>query len=87
MQAERSQGQNKQRALAILQAKLQVLAEEQHAANVNELRGETREAAWGNQIRSYVLHPYKLVKDHRTNVERKDVERVLDGDLGVFLDV
>ena len=84
-QNERSQGQNKAQAMAVLQAKLQVLAEEQHVATVTELRGEHKEAAWGNQIRSYVLHPYTLVKDHRTKVEEPDVAKVLDGDLSRFL--
>lgn len=84
-QNERSQGQNKAQAMSILQAKLQVLMEEQRAAKLSELRGEIREAAWGNQIRSYVLHPYKLVKDHRTNVEITDVESVLNGTLDPFI--
>lgn len=84
-QNERSQAQNKAQALAVLQAKLQKLAEEQHAKTLKEIKGETREAAWGNQIRSYVLHPYKLVKDHRTNIEVRGAERVLDGDLSAFV--
>jgi len=86
-QNERSQGQNKAHAMTILLSKLQVLMEEQRAAEISELRGEVKEAAWGNQIRSYVMHPYKLVKDHRTNVEVRDVEGVLDGDLDPFLGV
>ena len=86
-QNERSQGQNKAHAMTILQSKLQVLMEEQRAEEISELRGEVKEAAWGNQIRSYVLHPYKLVKDHRTNVEVRDVAAVLDGDLDPFLGV
>jgi peptide chain release factor 2 len=86
-QNERSQGQNKAQALSLLQAKLQLLAEEQQAAKTKSLRGEIKEAAWGNQIRSYVLHPYRLVKDHRTNVETSDVETVLNGDLSVFLNM
>jgi peptide chain release factor 2 len=85
-QNERSQGQNKAQAMAVLQSKLTALAEQQHVAEITELRGETKEAAWGNQIRSYVLHPYTLVKDHRTKVETGDVEAVLSGDLSVFLD-
>lgn len=84
-QTQRSQGQNKAYALSMLAAKLQLLVEEQHVNKVKELRGEIKEAAWGNQIRSYVLHPYKLVKDHRTNIEEKDVEGVLDGNLSAFL--
>lgn len=84
-QNERSQGQNKAQALALLQAKLQILREEQEAQKTRELRGEIREAAWGNQIRSYVLHPYQMVKDHRTNVETSNVQGILDGDLSIFL--
>lgn len=86
-QNERSQAQNKAQAMSILQVKLQLLLEEQQAQKTKELRGEIREAAWGNQIRSYVLHPYQLVKDHRTNVETGDVQGVLNGDLSAFLDV
>lgn len=86
-QAQRSQGQNKAHAMAHLAAKLQLLVEEQHASQVKDLRGERKEAAWGNQIRSYVLHPYKLAKDHRTKVETSNVEDVLDGSLEPFLNV
>ena len=86
-QNERSQGQNKAQAMSILYAKLQTLMEQQQAQRVSDLKGEVKEAAWGNQIRSYVLHPYKLVKDHRTNVENKNPDAVLDGDLSSFLDV
>lgn len=86
-QNERSQGQNKAQALALLQSKLQLLQEEEEAQKTRELRGEVREAAWGNQIRSYVLHPYQMVKDHRTSVETSDVQGVLDGDLSIFLSV
>ena len=84
-QNQRSQHQNKEYAMAHLLSKLQVLAEEQHVENMKELRGEIKEATWGNQIRSYVLHPYKQVKDHRSNVEVSDVESVLDGNLSPFL--
>ncbi|MEK7556741.1 MAG: peptide chain release factor-like protein, partial [Patescibacteria group bacterium] len=84
---ERSQGQNKAMALSVLAAKLQKLAEEQQAKTIKDLKGEVKEAAWGNQIRSYVLHPYKLVKDHRTKKEDKDAEGVLNGKLDAFIDV
>lgn len=83
-QAQRSQAQNKAQAMAHLQAKLQLLAQQEHVAQIKELKGDYREAAWGNQIRSYVLHPYKLVKDHRTNIEEKNIEAVLDGNLDAF---
>ncbi|MBI4021804.1 MAG: peptide chain release factor 2 [Candidatus Andersenbacteria bacterium] len=83
-QNERSQAQNKAQALAVLQAKLQKLAEEQHAKALKDIKGETKEAAWGNQIRSYVLHPYKMVKDHRSHVQVADVQAVLNGDLSAF---
>lgn len=84
-QNQRSQAQNKAHALAVLQSKLQILLEEKHAHEVKELKGEYKEAAWGNQIRSYVLHPYKMVKDHRTNVEETNVQKVLDGNLTGFI--
>lgn len=86
-QNERSQAQNKMQAMSLLQAKLQSLLEQQQAEKISDLRGEKQEAAWGNQIRSYVLHPYKQVKDHRTNVENKNPEDVLDGKLDDFIDV
>lgn len=84
-QNERSQGQNKAQAMSVLAAKLAVLAQEQHVASVKELKGEHKEAAWGNQIRSYVLHPYTMVKDHRTKVETSDAQGVLEGDLAKFI--
>jgi len=84
-QNERSQAQNKAQAMAVLQSKLQILAEQQHANNIKELRGETKQAAWGNQIRSYVMHPYSLVKDHRTEAQETNVQKVLNGDLSAFI--
>jgi peptide chain release factor 2 len=84
-QSQRSQAQNKDTALAMLAAKLQVLIEEQNVQQVKDLKGEHKEASFGSQIRSYVLHPYTLVKDHRTNVETRNAEKVLDGDISDFL--
>ena len=80
-QNERSQQQNRETVLKILKAKLEQYYEAKEEAERMRLRGEYTEAAWGNQIRSYVLHPYKMVKDHRTEYETSDVEAVLDGDL------
>lgn len=85
-QNERSQLQNKETAMRILRSRLKVLELEKLAAKKQKLRGEFREAAWGNQIRSYVLHPYHLVKDLRTKHESNDPERVLDGDLDPFIE-
>jgi peptide chain release factor 2 len=78
---ERSQLQNKEKALALLKAKLLVIAREQRAQAIAEIRGDMVEAAWGNQIRNYVFHPYQLVKDLRTNVETTDISAVMDGNL------
>lgn len=86
IQNERSQLQNKETALGILRSKLAQLQLEQHAERVSELKGPNEQAAWGNQIRSYVLHPYKQVKDLRTRFETSDVEGVLDGDIDGLID-
>ena len=80
-QNERSQMQNKETALKILKSKLQVRAEEEARTERIELRGEYHEAAWGNQARSYVIHPYHLLKDHRTGYESTEPEKALEGDL------
>lgn len=85
-QNERSQQQNKETAMKILKAKLHQLKVEALKKKKSELRGEFHSAEWGNQIRSYVLHPYKLVKDHRTNYETTNTESVLDGDLEPFME-
>jgi peptide chain release factor 2 len=85
-QAERSQLQNRNRAMALLGARLAELARQERDAEVEEIRGEQGEAAWGRQIRSYVLQPYQQVKDLRTDLEVGNVQGVLDGDLGPFVD-
>jgi peptide chain release factor 2 len=85
IQNERSQLQNKETALTILRSRLAQLQTEQHAGRISELKGPNEQAAWGNQIRSYVLHPYKQVKDLRTGFERTDPDEVLDGDLDPFV--
>ncbi len=84
-QNERSQLQNKATALRLLKAQLAEREREARAAHLDALRGEQREAAWGSQIRSYVLHPYQLVKDHRTSEETGNTAAVLDGDIDRFI--
>jgi len=84
-QTERLQGKNKDNAMKILYAKLYQLKEEQHAKELKEIKGDQVSASWGNQIRSYVLHPYKMVKDLRTQYETSDTEGVLNGDLENFI--
>ncbi len=84
-QNERSQFQNKKQALTYLQSKLQQYHEAEQEDEKKALKGEYTTAAWGNQIRSYVLHPYKMIKDHRTNFEIKDPDKVLDGNLMPFI--
>jgi len=84
-QNERSQTQNKAVAMQLLRSKLIELEERKRAEEMAKARGETKDVAWGSQIRSYVLHPYTMVKDHRTEHEVGDVQRVLDGDLDDFV--
>lgn len=71
--------------MALLKAKLLCIAEEQRASDLREIKGDVVKAEWGQQIRNYVLHPYKLVKDVRTSVETTDVNAVLGGDLEIFI--
>lgn len=84
-QTERSQLQNRENAMKLLVAKLWALQQEQEKQEIDKLRGETTQASWGTQIRSYVLHPYKMVKDLRTGIETSQAEAVLDGDLEEFI--
>ncbi|MBX4191565.1 MAG: PCRF domain-containing protein [Candidatus Doudnabacteria bacterium] len=85
IQNERSQSQNKEQALKIITSKLAQLEEQKRQEEKLKIRGEFHSAEWGNQIRSYVIHPYKMVKDHRTNYETSDAEGVLEGDLDEFI--
>ena len=84
-QNERSQGQNREQAMKMLSAKLLQKKQEEDAAKIKGLKGSVQSADFGSQIRSYVLHPYKMVKDLRTDVERSDPDVVLDGDLDEFV--
>jgi len=83
---ERTQRANRERAIAIVKAKLLRRLEEEHKKEIAELSTDPGKIEWGSQIRSYVLHPYKLVKDHRTNVEVRDTEKVLNGDIMAFIE-
>jgi peptide chain release factor 2 len=83
---ERSQLQNREKAMALLKAKLLIIAQEQRAHEVADIRGDMVQAAWGNQIRNYVFHPYQMVKDLRTNVETSAVDDVMNGDLNEFIE-
>lgn len=84
-QNERSQIQNREQAMNMLKAKLIALAEEEKKEKIEDLQGNYSQIAWGSQIRSYVFQPYTMVKDHRTNTEIGDVNRVMDGDLDEFI--
>lgn len=80
-QNERSQTQNRENALKVLRARLFEMKQQQHAEEISDLKGEHKKVEWGSQIRSYVLHPYQMVKDHRTDYETSQTQAVLDGDL------
>jgi peptide chain release factor 2 len=85
-QTERSQIQNRERAMMMLRSKLYELKIQEQQKELAELRGEQMDIAWGSQIRSYVFHPYSMVKDHRTGVETGNVQAVMDGDLDAFIE-
>lgn len=84
-QNERSQFQNKDKAMQMLKAKLFLLKKEANAEKLSDIRGEVKEIGWGNQIRSYVMQPYTMVKDHRTGEETGNVDAVMDGDIDEFI--
>ncbi len=84
-QNERSQHMNKDKAMQMLKAKLYMLKQEENAEKLSDIRGEVKEIGWGNQIRSYVLQPYTMVKDHRTSEESGNTDAVLDGGLDPFI--
>ena len=82
----RSQIQNKEKAMQVLKNKLKLLKEKENEEKLDDLKGDQKEINFGSQIRSYTLHPYSLVKDHRTNIETSNVAKVLDGDISIFID-
>lgn len=84
-QNERSQHMNKDKAMQMLKAKLLILREQENLAKESDIRGEVKEIGWGSQIRSYVMQPYTMVKDHRTNAETGNVSAVMDGDIDLFM--
>lgn len=84
-QNERSQHMNKDKAMAMLKAKLYEIKQAEQIEKVQDIRGEVKDNAWGSQIRSYVMHPYSMVKDHRTNIETSNVNAVMDGDIERFI--
>ena len=84
-QNERSQHMNKDKAMQMLKAKLYMLKQEENAEKLSDIRGDVKEIGWGNQIRSYVMQPYTMVKDHRTNEESGNVDAVMDGALDPFI--
>lgn len=84
-QNERSQHQNKDKAMQMLKAKLYLLEQQKQAEKLSGIRGEVSDIAWGNQIRSYVMQPYTMVKDHRTNAEVSNVDGVMDGKIDPFI--
>ena len=84
--SERSQYQNRQIAMRILKARLYQLEKDKQEEKMRKLEGEKTEISWGNQIRSYVLQPYQMIKDHRTTVQTGDIQSVMDGDIDIFIE-
>ena len=84
-QNERSQHMNKEKAMNMLKSKLYMLKQEENAKDMEEIRGEVTEIGWGNQIRSYVMQPYTMVKDLRTNEQTSNVNAVMDGEIDIFI--
>ena len=84
-QSERSQIQNRETAMSMLRSRLIELREREREERDLELRGDIKKIEWGSQIRSYVFHPYNLVKDHRTGAETSNIQAVMDGDLDMFI--
>ena len=85
-QNERSQIQNKEHAMQVLKAKLLLIEEERQEKEINDIKGRQKNIDFGSQIRSYIMHPYSMVKDHRTNIETSNVSKVMDGDLDIFIE-
>lgn len=85
-QSERSQIKNREQAMKMLKSKLYQLEIEKKANELSEIRGEQKDIAWGSQIRSYIFHPYTMVKDHRTNTEVGNIQSVIDGNIDIFID-
>jgi len=86
VQSERSQGQNREKAMQLLASKVHAFQLKKEEAELSKTKKITRSAEWGAQIRSYVFHPYQMVKDHRTNYETSQIEKVMDGDLEEFIE-
>ena len=84
-QSERSQIKNREQAMNMLKAKLYQRKLEEQRAEIDNIKGEQKEIGWGSQIRSYVFHPYSMVKDHRTNYETGNTDKVMDGGLSPFI--